>query len=1158
MRSFPNSILSRRIRQAGVATLLALLSITWSARAWNYETPFEFILEADLDGDGLTDVIIVDKETGAFRVGYQTVSGAPVWSDSRASGIDAVTGASVGRVLNTTRDTLVVTAPGANRINLIEAINGSAPVLPVSAFIPSLGPNLAAAIDIGGVGNTAHADLYITSRENPGSRETLLRNTGVARSLIIDTGLAQFRGSPNVFQPKSGSPSLLGLFNRATAPASDQFLALDLTAGTSVTSFSQTLTLSNAPRVPEFVSARFNNADLYAQLLFYQPGASNLLKYQLQASYSLTGSNSFNLSNRIQQVQVLTSVSGPRLLVLFGSNATNATVATVFSFDGVNPPVAVQSFTNANGFTGAGALGFGNFSLLNGDGSGRSAHFQNIGASGGGYTNGASGDLARVTPYSGGANVLMFAGEPFVLPTAKALKSVRTRDWSSAASLSGGVPPNVTVNAENYLNASNGLANPVATPLGAAPVGTTYALVNQYTNPISIFSRRSAVGDTAAEVSISPAAGEYTAAIKLTMTVNAAGWVIQYRLTPNAAWQTYASPVTLFSNATVQFYARDAGNTTKTPIRNAAYTFTVAANQIDSDGDGVPDAVELAKGLDPTKGPDSDGDGYPDLEELIRGTNPLDINNAPTNFPPTDFKQAFDLLTTPRSVDAVGAMSLSVTGVAVRAFGLDGRLMSTGGTTNYPVPPPGATNPAAPVNLVQPVAGEALVAQATDQHFDLNVGGDTRIGREMVGLITVPSLVLPTLPPVDFSLGVGAANAWISSAANIITNLPRTKVAGDITFHDTLAAVLFEAKIAEVLLARGTNYATNMTLFSFRPADVARTKVAALDLANIECYVGPSLPGYRLTNAYAHLLNSIHTNNSPAVTQLRTLAHTIYRLSAAHNNTNGSAFKLPVDELRLFLKTGGLESGYADFYSGGVDFALAATGASNLLATVPPRPTTNVIIEVVTAGPGVPTTFRVVSTATPVTLWQKDGTPCPLPPSFDVLPGSRLSLFGHKDIPGAGLPVEVITLSLTSVPIASDGDSNGDLLIDTWQGVFFGGGEGDAFADVDGDGYSNIQEMLGGSDPNNASSIPAGPVAPFALPAIGVTLGTQTTLTFDWPASYINSFKFGVRATPTLGSAFGDLVVPPPVNLGGNHFSITFPTPAQPQQFYVLTVALQP
>jgi hypothetical protein len=178
-----------------------------------------------------------------------------------------------------------------------------------------------------------------------------------------------------------------------------------------------------------------------------------------------------------------------------------------------------------------------------------------------------------------------------------------------------------------------------------------------------------------------------------------------------------------------------------------------------------------------------------------------------------------------------------------------------------------------------------------------------------------------------------------------------------------------------------------------------------------------------------------------------------------------------------------------------------------------------------------------------------------------VLPGSRLTLFGHNDIvPGVvGLAVEVITVSLASVPIASDDDLNGDLLLDTWQGVFFGGGLGNAFADPDADGYSNMQEMLQGSDPNNAISIPAGPVVPFSAPVIDVTLnGVNSTLVFEWPAAYIGDFQFGVRASATVEGGFANVPAAAPVNLGGNLFSITFTPPPGPQQFFLLTVGLQP
>jgi hypothetical protein len=384
--------------------------------------------------------------------------------------------------------------------------------------------------------------------------------------------------------------------------------------------------------------------------------------------------------------------------------------------------------------------------VLSGDGSGRSTGFANWLASGGTYVAGASGALPAVNPYSGGANVVLFAGEPFVLPTAKALKSLRAREWSSAAQLSGGIPPNVTVSGEIYVNPSNGLGNATSVALGAAPSGTTHVLVNQYTNPISIFPRRSAIGEVPAEVSITPPPGPYTEAIHITLSVNAALWTIQYRLSSGAAWQAYTGPITLYSNATVQFFARNLADA-KTPIQNAVYSFTTPANTIDSDRDGVPDFVEVARGLDPVNsGPDSDGDGYSDLEELLRGTDPLNKFHAPTNFPRADFKQVFDLLTTPRGISGVGNSTLARTGVVVRAFSLDGSSFVQGETANHVPLPSGSTNPAARLIQVQPTDGESLVSQSTDQHFDLNVAGDTRIGRELIGIVPVPPLLLPFLP----------------------------------------------------------------------------------------------------------------------------------------------------------------------------------------------------------------------------------------------------------------------------------------------------------------------------------------------------------------------------------------------------------------------------
>ena len=52
------------------------------------------------------------------------------------------------------------------------------------------------------------------------------------------------------------------------------------------------------------------------------------------------------------------------------------------------------------------------------------------------------------------------------------------------------------------------------------------------------------------------------------------------------------------------------------------------------------------------------------------------------------------------------------------------------------------------------------------------------------------------------------------------------------------------------------------------------------------------------------------------------------------------------------------------------------------------------------------------------------------------------------------------------------GDSDGDGLPDSWELANFGNLAQTASGDPDRDGFSNLQEYLAGSDPNNANSIP--------------------------------------------------------------------------------------
>src|SRR3954447_13494494 len=97
------------------------------------ETPAEFSGRAGLDGNGLPEVIVIDKVSGTVRVSYQTAAGVFQWDEPKASGIADVTGVAAGRLLLSTKDALALTAPESNRINLLAPTLGGA-VVPQSVF----------------------------------------------------------------------------------------------------------------------------------------------------------------------------------------------------------------------------------------------------------------------------------------------------------------------------------------------------------------------------------------------------------------------------------------------------------------------------------------------------------------------------------------------------------------------------------------------------------------------------------------------------------------------------------------------------------------------------------------------------------------------------------------------------------------------------------------------------------------------------------------------------------------------------------------------------------------------------------------------------------------------------------------------------------------
>ncbi|MBU6410869.1 MAG: hypothetical protein KGR98_10830, partial [Verrucomicrobia bacterium] len=64
----------------GLCVLAVLLSFSLKAApAFVYENNYELQSGGDFNGDGRGDLIILDKATGSYRIGYQLSPGSYTW-----------------------------------------------------------------------------------------------------------------------------------------------------------------------------------------------------------------------------------------------------------------------------------------------------------------------------------------------------------------------------------------------------------------------------------------------------------------------------------------------------------------------------------------------------------------------------------------------------------------------------------------------------------------------------------------------------------------------------------------------------------------------------------------------------------------------------------------------------------------------------------------------------------------------------------------------------------------------------------------------------------------------------------------------------------------------------------------------------------------------
>jgi hypothetical protein len=381
-----SAVLAASMLAFGSNSLPAAEPIVWSVS----ESPKEFFGRADFDGDGKTDIVIVDKDSGKYRLGYLTQTGTVAWVDCRASGLKGLTGFTIGKLLANKPEALAFTSPDANAIAVVEASSPIAPGKPVTvAFSAALGPNTVVAADIGGAGNNPGImDLYVGSIYNSpdANLETLLRNDGAEFPKIAEATLSGPASKGNHFAWKAGRPEVV--CELIGEDAGDTLRLEDLSSGKAVTIASA----SGLPAGSDYTLGSFRSPAA-REFLIYKPGQNNVLFRPVEEAggkVQIGTGASYDLGQPVRRIVTLSQATTQRIFVVFGEGEK----AAIYNFDGTKAPALVQELRATNDqFTCAASLPDGFVVFSQPAGGKFSTKYQLFKSSGDTYTAAAYGSL---------------------------------------------------------------------------------------------------------------------------------------------------------------------------------------------------------------------------------------------------------------------------------------------------------------------------------------------------------------------------------------------------------------------------------------------------------------------------------------------------------------------------------------------------------------------------------------------------------------------------------------------------------------------------------------------------------------------------------------------------------------------------------------------
>ena len=515
--------------------------------AFVYESTTEFFSAGDFNGDGIADVLVLDKTTGNARVGYSDGNGGLTWSAPLVTGVENATGLGVQHFLAATNDSIAVTAPNFNRINLVDLSQTNTAAIPQTFAPIGVGPHALAGLaspltpSAGGL-----PYLFVASSLNNDSTEML----DFMQWHILPIYRGQFgEAGPfdriNALDLNTNTATFaVGLVRGAT---NDELHVWQFTNAPAVM-----LVFSNLPSGSDYAFGNFNG-ELLPRFVFYQPGGSNLTVVpllQTNGSYAFGPALGVTLSEAVVGVSTVNFATNGSAIIQFGDAVQGLTLP------GGSPTLSAkyQTGTGAAGnvFAGVVPLTDGMFALLDAPaGAASSTHAQVIKFDGTNFTQRSSSNLPSVSSRRTRANVWLFQLEPFVNRSPGFIASLNSPDWADGII---GLPSAVKVPTEADAGATNGLGNVSTNNLGTPPGGSAFGIVNQYNPAISLFTYGAPQAADPVQVTISPPAGSYGSPLALSFTAVPATATIAYRVGPADAWHFYASPFSITNDETIEYY----------------------------------------------------------------------------------------------------------------------------------------------------------------------------------------------------------------------------------------------------------------------------------------------------------------------------------------------------------------------------------------------------------------------------------------------------------------------------------------------------------------------------------------------------------------------------------------------------------------------------